>query len=138
MESTLNYKDFEKLRRLRRTFDLNYRLTHLLAGYLNVCPELIQRAEVDALCRDAQLTREEAVAALLSAYLLDEERPEDRALSRDYLAPAVRMLDRTRYESDPYYRAVRVADARLGKWELINETYAPYRAVVGAEVIGDC
>ena len=134
MESTLNYKDFEKLKRLRRTFDDNYRLTHLVASYLNVCPELIKKADVNALCSDADMTREEAVAALLSAYLLDDARAEDRILSRDYIAPSIRILDPLRYESDPYYRAVRIADAKRGRWELRNESYAPYRAVVGAEV----
>ena len=128
-------KDFEKLKRLRGTFNDNYRLTHLVASYLNVCPELIKRNEVEALRADTDMTREEAVAALLSAYLLDEDRAEDRILSRDYIAPSIRILDPKRYEDDPYYRAVRIANAKRGRWELKNESYAPYRGVVGAEVM---
>ena len=136
MEPTLTYKDFEKLKRLRLTFDRNYRLTHLLANYLNLAPTLITREMVDELTADGALTREEAIGAILTEVFLPNaaDDPEERILSRDYLLPAVRILDAARYENDPYYKAIDIKDATRGRFALKNESYAPYRAVVGAEV----
>ena len=136
MAQTLHYKDFEKLKRLRTVFDRNYRMTHLLASYLNITPNLVQGEMVDALTADGVLSREEAIGAILRTALLPNEdtNGEDRILARDYLLPSIRLLDASRYERDPYYRAMTIADADLGRFSLRNETYAPYRAVVCDEV----
>lgn len=136
MRTTLHYKEFEKLKRLRTIFDRNYRLTHLLANYLNLAPTLVTREMVDELTTDGALTKEEAICAILRAVLLQNEESdaEERILARDYLLPSIRILDAARYENDPYYRAMQIEDATCGRFALKTETYAPYRAVVGAEV----
>ena len=136
MSQTLHYRDFEKLKRLRTVFDRNYRMTHLLANYLNLAPTLVTREMVDELTAGDALTREEAIGAILRTTLLPDEDTdaEQRILARDYLLPSIRLLDASRYERDPYYRAMTLEDAELGRFSLKNESYAPYRAVVSAEV----
>ena len=85
-------KDFDKLKRLRATFDRNYRWTHLLSDLLSYAPDIITKEMVDALTDGTDLTKKEAVCALLSEVLSlrPEESGEDRALQREYLFPAVR------------------------------------------------
>ena len=120
-----------KLLRIIDTFKQNYRLTHLLSRYLNLCPELITRDMVLSLTEDGSLSTEEAVTALLSEILgLDFSTPEDRILIRDYLPRTVRILDTSPYYNDPYYKNVKIRNKRVGKFELKNESYKPYRAVI--------
>jgi hypothetical protein len=120
-----------KLLRIIDTFRQNYRLTQLLSRYLNLCPELITKEMVDALTEDGTLSTSEAVVALLAEILgLDFSVSEDRVLIRDYLPKTVRILDTSPYYNDPYYKNVKIRNKRVGRFELKNESYKPYRAVI--------
>lgn len=130
-KETLCRGAYEKLRRLRTTFDRNYRITKLYADYLNLCPDILTAPMVRALTEEG-VEETYAIAALLGEIFgLDgERRPEDRRLMRDYLQPSVRILDRQKYGNDPYYRTVKIPDRKMGEWEFRNETYAPYRGII--------
>ncbi len=129
---SLSSKDFEKLKRLRRTFDRNYRVTHLYAAYLEHFPTLIDKTSVDTLCADGSMTRQMAVGALLSALFgLDtENNAEDRLLQREYILPSVRILDEKTYYDDPYYRTVKIPNTVRGRISFKNEVYEPYRGSI--------
>ena len=125
------------LNALRETFDRNYKITQLYAKYLQLCPELITKDMADALTEDGDITKEEALRALVAEIFgLDFERSvEDRILIRDYVNPSVRILDKSKYENDPYYKNVRLENVKDGRWEIRWESYAPYRAVVCEDMI---
>ena len=126
-------KDSEriKLERIAEVFKNNYRLTHLFTRYLNLCPELITEDMVKTMTEDSELTKKEALVALLSEiFSLDFSSAEDRALIRDYLPRAVRVLDTKPYYDDPYYKNVKIKNKKVGSFELKNESYKPYRGVI--------
>ena len=79
--------DIARLERLERTFEYNFKITRLYALYLERFPELITARMVDTLTEGTDITREEAIVAILSeAFGLDIDRgAEDRTLIRDYL-----------------------------------------------------
>lgn len=117
--------------RLRDRFNKNFRITRLYAALLERCPEIITKEMVDALTSDGDMTRAEAIVALLSeAFGLDIDKAEDRMLVREYLTPSVRMLDRKRYIENPYYKNIKITNIKDGDWELRLESYKPYRAVI--------
>ncbi len=135
----LSSKDFEKLKRLRRTFDNNYRVTHLYTAYLEHFPTLIEKTSVDALCEDGSMSRQTAVGALLSAaFGLDPETSaDDRLIERAYILPSVRILNAKRYYDDPYYRTVKIPNTDRGRISFKNEVYEPYRGIICDDILLD-
>ena len=133
----MNYSDTEKFKRLTETVDLNCRLTQLYATYLERFPEAICADMVNALTEDGEITREEALVALISELFgLDMSKgPLDRRLIMSYLTPSVRMLDPARYTENPYYKNVKIKNVTDGSWELKWESYAPYRAVIAGDMM---
>ena len=130
------YKD-PKISRLRETFDNNYEITRLYAMYLERCPEAITKEMIDTLTDDGSISKNEALVALLSEIFgLDFDRDaHDRLLIKDYITPSVRLLDRKKYENDPYYKNIKLTDIKDGDWEIKWESYAPYRAVICDDMI---
>lgn len=136
-KQTLSYREYRKLARLREIFDDNYAFTHLLARYLNFYPELVSREMVDALCEGGNFSLEEAVVGILTEAFLPNALKDagERTLARAYLARSVRILNATPYREDAYTRAMAsVVDTSYGSWEIKNELYPAYRAVVRCEV----
>lgn len=128
-------QDKEKLSRLTKTFDRNYRVTAMYAEYLERYPELITEEMIEALTSDGAITKEEALVAILSEmFSLDFERLEDRVLIRDYLTPSVRLLDAQKYRDNPYYKNIRIENLSEGSWEYRNECYLPYRGVIAGDM----
>ncbi len=132
----MNEKDKRRLDRLISTFERNFKITRHYAEYLERYPELITEEMINTLTEDGEITKEEALVALLSEiFALDFEKSEDRVLIRDYLTPSVRLLDAKRYEENPYYKNVRPGNLIDGDWEIRWEEYKPYRAVIAGDMI---
>ena len=109
----MGYRDTEKIERLRRIFDDNYRVTRLYAAYLEGCPELISEDMINTLCEDGEISREDAVVAILSeAFGLDYEALDDRRIIREYITPAIRIFDKSRYTENPYCKNIKIKDIR--------------------------
>lgn len=132
----MNSKDKALLDRLLSTVSDNYRVTRMLAEYLERYPELITKEMVDTLTEDGDITAEGAIVALLSeAFSLDYRKPEDRRIIMNYLTPSVRILDAEKYKNDPYYKNIKIDNVSLGKWELKKEVYPAYRGVIAADMM---
>lgn len=132
----MNDKDRRKLDRLISTFERNFKITRHYAEYLERYPELITEEMINTLTEDGEITKEEALVALLSeVFALDFEKSEDRILIRDYLTPSVRLLDAKRYEENPYYKNVKLENLKDGDWEIRWEEYKPYQAVIAGDMI---
>ncbi len=128
----MDIKDKEKLKRLRHTFNLNYRLTRLYAQYIELYPELITEEMIKELTAGTDITEKEAITALLSeVFSLDDSAGgDDRRIIRDYLAKSVTVLDTEKYENNPYCKNIKIEDLKSGDWEFKWESYKPYRAVI--------
>lgn len=133
----LSRKDYDKLQRLRAVFDRNYRWTQLLSDLLSYAPEIITKEMVDTLCEGTELSKKEAVLALMTEVLglHPEERAEDRILQREYLAPSIFIFSPDRYESDPYVRQIAGRETKNGRFEYKMKHYPPYRAAVAGDVL---
>ena len=86
----MTFADKEKLKRLRATFDANFRLTNMYAQYLERYPEVITAEMIGELCDGTDITVKEALVALMcEIFALDDERGgEERRLIREYITPS--------------------------------------------------
>ena len=128
----MNLQDQTKFDRLKKTFELNFRLTRLYALYLESFPEIINKEMMDALCGDGEISEKDAFAAILcELFRLDMDgSPDDRRLIRDYINESVRVMDADKYINNPYYSNVRIPNVKVGNWELKTEKYPAYRGVI--------
>lgn len=137
----MTFTDKEKLARLRKTFDINYKVTSLYARYIQNFPELITKKMVDTLTEDAEITKTDAVAALLSEIFgLDIDAPSDKADDKkiilDYIYPSIRFPKASDYTENPYYKNVAPKETvKDGSWEIKWEYYPPYRAAIASDMI---
>ncbi|MBO5945816.1 MAG: hypothetical protein J6Q69_04345 [Clostridia bacterium] len=132
----MNYIEREKLKRLEEKFSLNFRVTRMFTEYLERYPEIIKREMIEELTADGELTKREAVCALLSElFALDFNKPDDRRIILDYIGQSVRILDTEKYTSNPYYRYIAPEAVRDGDWEFRWEYYPPYRAAIADDMI---
>lgn len=133
--------DKEKLLALRKTFDINYKVTNLYARYIQNFPELITKDMVSTLTEDSDITKEDALAALLSEIFgLDIDRPsneaDDKRIIMNYIYPSIRFSKATKYTENPYYKNVAPKEAvKDGNWEIKWEYYPPFRAAIGDDMI---
>ena len=132
----MTYQDREKLKRLRETFDLNYRLTRMYADYLNRFPTLITREMIDALTADGDIPTRTAIAAVIcEAFGINcDSSAEERRFYRDYVLPSIELLNAKKYLNNPYVKCMSDIAAVDGRWEIRREVYEPYRAVVCRDV----
>ena len=131
-------KEIDKIRldRIKETFENNFRITRLYAELLQRYPEIITKEMIDTLTEDGGLTKEEAIVGLLSEiFALDFEKSEDRRLILDYLTPSVRILDKAKYENNPYYKNIKLNNIKDGNWEIKIKEYKPYQAVICDDMI---
>lgn len=133
----MDLRDRERLKRLERTFELNFRLTRLYANYLENYNTIITSEMMHALCGDGSIDEADGFAAILcQLFGLDiDGSPDERALIRNYITPSVRAMDAERYINNPYYRNIKIPDVKKGRWELKSESYPAYRGVIASDII---
>ena len=137
----MNISDKEKLLALRKTFDINYRVTNLYARYIQNFPELITRDMVDTLVKDSDITKIDAVSALLSEIFgldIDRDKNEfdDRRIIIDYIYPSIRFPKASDYTENPYYKNIAPRETvKDGSFEIKWEYYPPFRAAIAADMI---
>ena len=133
----MTVNDMDKFKRLKDTFNLNFRITRIYATYLESFPELITKDMMDRLCEDGAISPASGVAALLAEVfgLGSEGGMLERRLIREYLYPSVRMLDAKKYTENPYYKNIKIPNVKDGSWELKGECYPAYRGFISGDMI---
>ena len=133
----MDLRDKEKLKRLEKTFELNFRVTRLYANYLEHYNEIINSDMMNALCGDGMICEKDGIVAILSEIFgLDiDGSADERTLIREYLAPSVRIMDAEKYRKNPYYRNIEIPEVKEGRWELKKESYPAYRGVIADDMI---
>ena len=133
----MDVRDRDKMKRLEKTFELNFKLTRLYANYLEYYNEVINSEMMDALTGDGSIDEKDGLVAILcQMFGLDIDGSHDeRVLIRDYITPSVRIMDPERYRNNPYYRNIKIPEKKVGRWELKQEKYPAYRGVIAADMI---
>ncbi len=120
---------------IKKIFKQNFRLTRLYAMYLENVPDVITEELITDITKDGIDTPDAVSAVLSELFGLDlDNSAEDRQLFRDYLCPSVRILDPKKYTDNPYYKNIKLKEAKLGEWEIKKEVYKPYRGVIAGDM----
>lgn len=103
-----------------------------MSVFINHEADFIRPEFIESLCRDCNVSKEEAYCFTLAAAIdLDVEKsPRDAEIFEEYFPRMVHLLGITDYTSDPYLKNIKIPDKKLGKWELCHQKYAPYQAFV--------
>ena len=133
----MDIRDRERLARLEKTFEMNFKLTRLYANYLEYYNEVINAEMIEALCGDGEIEVKDGIVAILcQMFGLDiDGSAEERVLIREDITPSVRIMDADRYRGNPYYRNIKIPEIKAGKWELKREKYPAYRGVIANDMI---
>lgn len=137
----MTLRDKERLELLRRTFDINYKVTGLYSRYIQNFPELIKKDMVDTLISDCDITKTEAVVSLLCEIFgldIDNKREgaTDKKIILDYIYPSIRFPKASDYTENPYYKNIAPKESvKDGSWEIRWEYYPPYRAAIADDMI---
>lgn len=103
-----------------------------LSVFINHEADFIRPEFIESLCRDCDISKEEAYCFTLAAAIdLDTEKnPRDAEIFEEYFPDMVHLLRNKDYENNPYLKNIRIPTKKLGKWELCYKTYVPYQAFV--------
>ena len=137
MNSKMSAADRAKVEELIRIRQRNNDYAWMLCDYLDQNPRLITKELMEESNPGGLLPDEAIYTALLTGFcgLNPEEKPDDRILLNDYFRQSVVKLDAKTYAEDPYYKNIRIPNARFGRWELKYEHYKAYEAFVCDEMI---
>ncbi len=103
-----------------------------LSVFINHEAYFIRPEFIESLCRDCDISKEEAFCFTLAAAIdLDTEKnPRDAEIFEEYFPDMVHLLKNKDYENNPYLKNIKIPSKKLGKWELCYKTYVPYQAFV--------
>lgn len=103
-----------------------------LSVFINHEADFIRPEFIESLCRDCDISKEEAYCFTLAASIdLDTEKnPRDAEIFEEYFPDMVHLLKNKDYENNPYLKNIKIPTKKLGKWELRYKTYVPYQAFV--------
>ena len=103
-----------------------------LSVFINHEADFIRPEFIESLCRDCDISKEEAYCFTLAASIdLDTEKnPRDAEIFEEYFPDMVHLLKNKDYENNPYLKNIQIPTKKLGKWELCYKTYVPYQAFV--------
>lgn len=110
----------------------NEKVLELLSIYLNFFPDRIDQETVEAITEGINDSADYAYSALMAAACgLDPYgNQRDKELFRGYFLPMIKKQSVKEYADNAYYRNICIPDKVYGKWELCNQSYAPYEAFV--------
>ena len=103
-----------------------------LSVFINHEADFIRPEFIESLCRDCDISKEEAYCFTLAASIdLDTEKnPRDAEIFEEYFPDMVHLLKNKDYENNPYLKNIKIPTKKLGKSELCYKTYVPYQAFV--------
>lgn len=103
-----------------------------LSVFINHEADFIRPEFIESLCRDCDISKEEAFCFTLAAAIdLDTEKnPRDAEIFEEYFPDMVHLLKNKDYENNPYLKNIKIPTKKLSKWELCYKTYVPYQAFV--------
>lgn len=121
----------KKLRNIREN---NNTAAWAMAEYIDGTPTAITPSLMREADPEGRLEESALYAAFMSGFSGIDER--DREVS-DYFHNAVRRLELSDYESNPYLRTIRFPDAHSSHWKFTHYSYKPYEAFVRDDIVAE-
>lgn len=112
--------------------NFNALILQKLSLYLNLHSDFIEASIIHELVHECGLSVKEAFSLVLAQVCgLDiEENDADRQLYHYYFEEMIAVLDPSEYENNPYYKNIKIPNAKVGRWAFQQQKYKPYEAFV--------
>lgn len=107
--------------------DKSLKIFRHLSLLMNTAPDII----TPELMEGGDEIRYAAYLALFSG--VDTDTPGGKEMYRKYYIPMVKRLDPDVFESDPYYRNIKLPECTCGNWQFTNMTCKAYEMFVAGD-----
>ena len=97
------------LEAIKRVFDRNDLFLRVVSTYLNKYEKIVTKEIIEEITGGNKELDTTAFSAFLSSAFIEDHKLE-RELENDYFIPSVKKLDPLEYESDPYYKNIKIPD----------------------------
>ncbi len=118
----------EKLAALR---EANNRAAWAMSEYIDETPAAITQALVKSADTDGHLPEEALYAAFMAGF---SGVPEKDHITSAYFMDAVKRLEISDYQSDPYIASIRFPDVASHHWRFTHYCYKPYEAFIRDDI----
>lgn len=122
-----------ELEKIKSAFDLNQLIVSQCAMYLNHTPDAMNSQLISEIT-NGDTSLEEGSIAMFLANIFCEDENEANKLCREYYKKMIKCLSPEEYKNDPYYKNIKIPEAKSGKWALKNQEYKPYELFVCADL----
>lgn len=109
---------------------LNAKTAELVSLYLNLTPDAVKPEMVSEMAGACGISRELAFANIMAVVCGLDVEGADRALFNNYFVPMIHELDIRDFQSDPYYKNIKIKPGKSGRWELRTMSIRPCEAFV--------
>lgn len=102
-----------------------------IAAFMNYSSDFITEEIIDELVNDCGIDKKYAFSLVLASacFMNIDENEEDREMFENYFPEMIHYLKKEDYDCDPYYKNVKVTEAKLGDWEFTTATIKPYELI---------
>ena len=115
----------------------NNQVANLLVEYLNEYSCAVDAEDIKNSCEGNPIAEEAYYRAFIEAFVgLDVEKNDyHKLISEKYFSKTFHRLDVSQYANNEYLQTIKIADTKIGNWELSHISYAPYEAFICDDII---
>ena len=106
-----------------------------IALYLNEFPTLINEEIIEEMVGGVAENEELCFSTFLSLVLCDEDEESALLLEKEYLRRTIKKLDPDTYINNPYFKNIKIPNAKNDRWQLGYQTYQPYEGFIYDDIL---
>ncbi len=102
-----------------------------ISAYMNYSSDFITGDIIDELVNECGVDRKYAFSVVLAnaCYMNIDRDAEDREMFEGYFNEMIHYIKKEDYESNPYYKNIKVTPFKEGNWEFRVDTLKPYELI---------
>ena len=109
----------------------NREILNRIAAFMNYSSDFITGDIIDELVNDCGVDRKYAFSLVLASacYMNINDSEEDREMFENYFPEMIHYLKKEDYDSDPYYKNIKVTPVKEREWEFKEAVIKPYELI---------
>ena len=123
MKINFNKEDKEKYLKLLEIKEINMAVAAMFMEY-NTCVEVVDKNII----KKSKNEIETYLDTFLDFFYIDKNEKENKEIIEKSIRPSIKKIDTTVFESNPYYKAIKINSIKEGTYFLGNIEYLPYQS----------
>ena len=102
-----------------------------ISAFMNFNADFITPEIIDELVNECGVDKKYAFSVVLAAacYMNIDEDEEDREMFENYFPEMIHYIKKEDYDTDPYYKNIKVTPAKEGNWDFHTAVIKPYELI---------